>query len=370
MPRGGPIRFLRNVALVLTCMIGSWMFMPSWSISPHDRDAYIQNAFSRGRTVVTVMSYDREISKNVGSNMVSDSECTTLLLHWWLRRKASSHVLSLSSTSDEGINFTHIIEGANSAYREDVKDDPEQPWSPYFSKSVRLSDIAEGDLDEEINMRWFDPADKNLFHHEMHNFFTNIFVTGVVPEPGVVEIWGSKYINNIHELLSDPRKEHFSNATVWSKQIHQEMVLRQSKADMLASFRMVEDQHGVRFVVNEIKGRLASRSFPIRRRLLFFLGPLYSIAMIPISILAGLSDLIAPAMPFILLWLGIMFALFLYRRLVAYGFISRGRSDSNASSRKVWGPAGPVKTWSQLDEEKGVNLQRPKTVRLGKNWRD
>lgn len=148
------------------------------------------------------------------------------------------------------------------------------------------------------------------------------------------------------------------------------MVLRQSKTDMLASLKMMHDERGTHFIVNEIKGRLASRSYPIRRRLLFFLGPLFSIVMIPISLLVGISDLIVPVVPFILLWLGIMFALFMHRRLVAFGIIPQDRSDFSSTSRKAWGPAGPVRAWSQLDEEKGVSLQRPKTVHLGKNWRD
>lgn len=176
---------------------------------------------SRGRRIITVMGYNWEISKDVGFNLVSDGECTTLLLHWWLRRKAGSHVLSLSSTNDAGINLTYIIKEANAAYLEDIINDPDQTWYPYFSKSVRLNDIAEGDLNEEINMPWFDPADKNLLHHEMHGFSTSMFVTGVVPERGTVEIWESKYITNIHELLSNPKQEHFSNETVWAKQIHE-----------------------------------------------------------------------------------------------------------------------------------------------------
>jgi hypothetical protein len=348
-------------------MIGMWFFLPSPIIPSYQREAYIQNRFASGKTVITALEY-RPFLRYPGRIYSGEcSECSDVLVHWRLIESDDKLFLSSDFYVDPTIDITGILRDAvewNTQKRDD------QDWAPYFSGPLSMR-VPGGDLDEEINMPWFQVTDQKLVHYNMHNFDASIAIRAIVPEPGVFEIWRNAYV------------EPFFNATSQEQAIYDTMRLNMSETDYLASFEFGKDPNTTGVVVKHLAGELPSRTYPIRRALLVPLGPFIAI---PFVLIQPLLYLISPFIHYIVILLGLLVGFVCYHRMRQGGsisslfgglcwplqFIRRRQRKNRGGRRDVWGPTGPVSTKthrSWFDEERSAGLQRPDTVRLGRDWK-
>jgi hypothetical protein len=367
MPRVTPCRVLKVLSLPWIVMIGMWFFLPSPAVPSYQREAYIQNRFASGKTVIMALEYTPFLRHPGRIYSGECSECSDVLVHWRLIKSGDSSFLSSGFYEDRTIDMTKIL---RDAVEYNTQKQNDQNWAPYFSDPLSMN-VPGGDLDEEINMPWFQVTDQKLIHYNMHNFETSIAIRAVVPEPGVLEIWRNAYV------------EPFLDATSQEQAKYDTMRLNVSETDYLASFQFGKDPRTSRVIVKHLAGELPSRTYPIRRALLVPLGPFIAI---PFILIQPLFDLISPYFNFIVVWFGLLVGLVSYRRMRQSGsisslfgglcwplqFIRRRQRKNRAGRGDVWGPSGPVDTKTHrnwFDEERLVGLQRPDTARLGRNWK-
>lgn len=371
MPRVTPCRVLRLLVLPWIVLFSLWLFLPSPTISPHQRAAYIQNTLTSGHSLISVVDYMpfRKDPRSVYSGECS--ECSSLLFHWRLVQADNNILLRLNRYTSKWdaarINITGILDDARQ-WNVKQHDPDRKEWTPYFSGPLKLPEIAAGNDDEEINLPWFAAADKNLFHYDMHGFTSSpIILRAISPKPGVVEIWNFAVVfevmkQHFKRVLEDGTPVPSNRPRAWEK-LYDDLRLNERGAGLVATFRLPEAAAIKDVVVEELKGELASRTYPMRKALLFPLGPIISI---PFFVVGVLSDLFAPLFPFAVLTL-VIYVLYQLTRCI----IGR-RRRAGIEKRRVWGPTGPVeaKHWGNgFDEEKEVGLQRPQTVRLGRSWK-
>jgi hypothetical protein len=354
MPRVTPCRTLKVLALPWIVMVGMWFFLPSPSVSLRQRDAYIQNRIASSKTVITAVNYE-PFKRAPGRTYSGEcSECSDLLIHWRLIKSGHSLLLASSYYEHSPINITKILGEAakwNAAAWE-----AEEKWIPYFSRPLVLEHIPGGSTDEEINLPWFQMTDQKLMHYNMHNFEASLKARAIVPEPGVLEIWRSAYVEPFLYSM-DPEQAAYDK-----------LKFNKSETDYLASFQFVSDQKPTRVIVNHLAGELPSRTYTIRKALLFPLAPVYSILLMPVLMI---FDPLSPFFYIFVVCFSLLVGFVCYRR-IREGGLWRRRRQNRGGRRDVWGPTGPVnrqthRSW--FDEEKTVSLQRPDTVRLGRNWK-
>jgi hypothetical protein len=357
-------------------MIGMWFFLPSPAIPPHQRDMYIQDRLASGKTVITALDY-LPFRRDPRSTYSGEcSECSDLLIHWRLFTRGRDVLIRLSDYDDRDvINMTDII---RESITWDAGKSPrsEQKWRIYFSDRFNIHSVPGGSAEEEINMPWFHTVDQSLNHYNMHGFNADIMVRVVVPQPGVLEIWRGAFVDDAIDATPYTGQRSSVDPT------HEYMMLHKSETDLLASFQITDGQEPV--VVKHLAGYLPSRTYPIRKALLFPLGPFIAI---PFILFAELTEFLSPFFYFIVVWLGLLVGLVCYRRILKGGsvasifgglcwplqFVRRRQRKNRSRNKHVWGPTGPVgmkKPRSWLDEESEVGLQRPETVRLGRDWKN
>lgn len=357
-------------------MIGVYFFLPTPAIPPHQRDAYIQKKLASGNTVITAVEFApfREESKDICY------DCTDLMIHWRLVNRGRNVMLHFSESSGS-VNMTKALELARDWNHERWKSRSEQKWTPYFSVPMTMNGIPGGSLGEEIAMPWFHDVDQKLIDYNMHNAQASVFVRAVVPEPGIVQIWRSKYVDwalkttvesarsSDDDFLRTPEK---SPAQV----SYEQMMLYKQETDFLASFHLVESWENTLVVMEHLAGELPSRTYTIRRALLVPLGPFVAI---PFIMANELYEVMPPFLWFVLVMLGLIFAVIFYPKMLETGNIPslsrlcwplrvfRRRRKQQSARKQVWGPTGPVdmgKEDSLFDEESEIGLRRPDTARL------
>lgn len=267
---------------------------------------------------------------------------------------------------------------------------PEDPWTTWVSENVTINGVPSGEEDEEVNMPWFDSVDKKIIQYDMHNADASIVVVGIMPEPQVLEIWDAGTFHEAQDFVMhhDVLPEDIN--TEFQVLAHRYMVQNKKPADMLASLKIVDTRDANNVLVKSIAGQLPSRTIGIRRALLFWLAPVYSFGSLPVYLILDLFDIISPFLPFLVIWLGCIVGLVVYRRMQEGGSPSRalggllcplnsvlwfvGTLRRRGSQRSaVWGPAGPVdvkthRKW--FDEEKSIGLERPQQPQDSRGRRD
>jgi hypothetical protein len=366
-------------------MIGMWFFFPSPIIATQQRQAYIQNKLTSGKTVITVLDYAPLVEDSPSAYKGScNFECEALLVHWRLILTEQSTLLRLSDyDSGEDVNLTNIL-GEAKAWNTRGKSWLGRDWVPYISPPLDLGLIPSGSTGEEINMPWFHVPDQKLIFHEMHNTYASILVHAVVPEPEVVEFWRGPYVEHAGISAETKAQRNFASASPHEpleKITYEIMESNKQQLDLLASFQVLDSQKsGRRVMVKALAGELPSQTYPIRRALLVPLGPFIAIPFILFGVFAGFMS---PFLPYVLIWLSLLVGLVCYRRMLEGGSISscfgrmcwsfdflRWRRRGGSQEKQVWGPTGPVdvkKHEKWFDEEKEIGLQRPQTVRLSKD---
>jgi hypothetical protein len=355
-------------------MVGMWFFLPSPVVPSHQREAYIQNRFASGKTVITAVEYAPFLRHPGRVYSGECSECSDLFIHWRLIRSGHNFLLSSSYYEYSTINMTGILREAAEWNTKGGK--YAENWVPYISGPLVMDGVPGGEDDEETTMPWFHVTDRKLIHYDMHNFQTSLTARAVVSKPGVLEIWRSAYVESFFEDWpldsADPEQGIYDN-----------MRIKKSETDHLASFQFVDDREITRVIVKHLAGELPSRTYHIRRALLVPLGPFITI---PFILVALLFELLSPFFYFIVVCLGLLVGLVWYRRVLQGGptssyfgglcwplqLIRRRQRKTRSRRRDLWGPTGPVGTKthrSWFDEEKMVGLQRPDTVRLGRGWK-
>ena len=385
MPRLSPCRVLRILAFPWIFMFALWCFLPSPTVSDGQRVAYIQNALSSGRTVITMLEYPsfkRQVGRTYGGEC---GECDTILPHWRLEAVKNDILLHLNNEDwyKADINITGTLKDAQLEFSR-TSHVSEGKWVPYFSKEIKLPNIPGGSPDEEINLPWFAGVDQNLFHHDMHGMDASITLHAVVPTPGVVEIWKSSAVELAAGNVPTEHDRYVAIDGLAGIKMYKVLLQRQN-LDRLAVLKVPEPAKVKTIVVEELEGDLPSMTYPIRKFLLFPLGP---IIIFPFLLFQLVYGFVYPVWPAIY----VLFAV--YTPIVFYYWIKSGRPqiwswlttfwmtrwlfacgrrrNARAKNRDVWGPAGPVgvnSTRGSFDEEKVVGLQRPQTVRLGRDWK-
>jgi hypothetical protein len=353
-------------------MLGLWFFLPSPVIPPHEREAYIQDKLVSGHAVITALEYKPFLRYPGRIYSGECSECSDILPHWRLRASGPDLLLSASYYYDgsSSLNLNDVLRDATQWHDRTWAG---QEWKPYFSPPLSFDGVPGGDMDEEINMPWFDVTDQKLIHYNMHNFEMFLNIRAVVPEPGVVQIWRNAYIEPI---LHD-------TTAVDEQVVYTDLNNKKGDFDLLASFQVQDKAKGAHVHVKYLAGALPSRTYPIRRALLVPLGPFIAI---PFILLEGLLEPLSSSFLYIVILCSFLVGIVCYRKMLergpastSYGNMLRpfhffsGNSSTRNKRRGVWGPTGPVdlgKKWNKFDEENEIGLQRPKTVRLGRDWKD
>jgi hypothetical protein len=372
MPRATPCRALKVLALPWIVMIGMWLFLPSPVVQLQQREAYIQNRISASKTVITALNY-KPFKKDAYSIYSGEcGECDDLLIHWQLIKSGHSLLLASSYYKNSNVNITKVLYDAEKWNAEEWE--VNEKWVPYYSEPLAMDGVPAGSTDEEINMPWFQMTDQKLMHYNMHNFEVSITARAIVPIPGVLEIWRSAYVESfLYDL----------NSTDQEQATYKKIRANKSEPDFLASFQLVSDRHTPRVIVNHLAGELPSRTYPIRKAILFFLAPVYSILFMPVMML---FDPESPFFYVIVVCLSLFVSLVCYRRIRQgetiisccgrlcwpLQFIKRRQRKNRTGKRGLWGPTGPVdkkthRSW--FDEEKMMGLQRSDNVRMGSNWK-
>jgi hypothetical protein len=348
-------------------MLGLFFFLPSPAISPHQRNAYIQQKIASQSTVITAIDYTIFRQDRHSIRTEDCYECSALLVHWRLVTHGQVSILDMSDYDDYGkVNIAKTLQDAVEWNNKDTTATGNQ-WTPYFSDPLVIDGIPAGDVDEEISMPWFHITDQKLVHYNMHNNRVSFIAYVVVPAPEVIEVWRGAFVER--ELNSTSEQVAYDN-----------MMLHKLDTDLLGSFRFVKDSSTTRMVVQHLSGDLASRTYPVRRALLVPLGPFIAL---PFILIAQFFEFLGPMFYYFLIWLGILVAFVGYRRMLEGGstssccgrvclpFHSLRRKQTKIRSRTggVWGPAGPVDSNKQpnwVDEEKEIGLQWPGMARLGR----
>ncbi|KAF2638650.1 hypothetical protein P280DRAFT_76109 [Massarina eburnea CBS 473.64] len=430
MPRITPCRILKLFLLPWIVLFGVWFFLPSLPVSVSERNSYIANALSTGRTLITVHKWDHafEVSNNRGQMEEGESGDTTHIgIRWQLQPNKKSHVETDLQVGDTLLHLSQMSADANAFF---AKNDPEGTNSiPYFTKSLH-SRVRAGGTNHPYNMPWFTSSDRVLLFHEFIGSSADIDFCIIIPKPGVLQLWKRLVVNEVLERI---RKQHdftgqsrsdidpmdsleFPNANkVWSETYDSLVLEHRNDGGMIAEFKDGKSQDeksgfsGVSLVQAEMPvGDLPSRTFPIRRALVFPLGPtpyiisyaLYSIYLFGAFVLwpYGVSALAIYVLSVIGMWIRAGRPDFMDWSS-RYGLTSfwfsccacciRLRERRRARKmKKVWGPAGPLlesekmmRRGGELDVEKGgrlgkketsVGLQRPVNAKLGykKEWRN
>ncbi|KAH7411722.1 hypothetical protein DE146DRAFT_251727 [Phaeosphaeria sp. MPI-PUGE-AT-0046c] len=359
MPRVTPCRCLKLLALPWIVMSGLWLFLPSPSIPPQQRDAYIERKFASGDTVITAIDY-KPFLRHPGRIYSGEcSECSDAFIHWRQRTSGTKLTVDVSDFgSDATIQVTDLFKlGADWHNR-----NPGQ-GVPYVSKSFGLNDIPGGELGEEVAMPWFQEVDQKLIDYNMHNMRVRLSVRAIIPKPGNLEIWRNAYVEPI--WFDDPLSAY------------ERILKNKTTTDHLATFQLTSHGGSSSLAVLHLTGDLPSRTYPIRRALLFPLGPFIGI---PFVVIPSLIEVFAPFSYLIIIWLGAVVGIFCYRRVIEGGQIDTcfgglccpGRRHKKKNKTGVWGPTGPMDSKNlrrSFDEERAVGLQRPQSVRLGKRWK-
>lgn len=344
-------------------MLGLFFFLPSPVIPLHQRDAYVQQKLESGSTVITAIDYSPFRKEPVDSRPEICYECSDLLLHWRFFTHGQTAHLDLSDQTDRAIDIATILKDASKWNKEGMSGTADQ-WIPYLEYPLFLKGLPAGDADEEINMPWFHDTDQKLMHYNMHNFLVSIVAYAVVPEADVLEIWRGAYVQHALDSRSGQADQHKYKL---GQVAYDNMTLHKSDTDLLASFDFKDGPFTQRVVVRHLSGSLASRTYPIRRALLVPLGPFIAT---PFIIINEFIEALGPILWYTLVLFSLLAALISCRKL---HIVRRRQSDTRSRPMNVWGPSGPVESTKQrnwLDEEKETGLQRPKTMRVGRSWRN
>ncbi|KAF1952989.1 hypothetical protein CC80DRAFT_596139 [Byssothecium circinans] len=429
MPRITPCRVLKVLLLPWIVMFGLWFFMPSFPIAPSDRNTYIQNALSAGQPIITAHGGDRSWEED-GMYHLSQADYgdgTHLGVRWQLAtsKKGDGEVETDLQLSQTLLHLSQISSKASLHYSGNVTVEEKGEKTPYFTHTVRAT-VYKGETAHPYVMPWFVNADKVLFSYEFHGMTAQFDFTIIIPEPGVVQLWqrhvvapvlkrlrekhGFVNYEGVNQEVSDTNPELVKAKMVWWETFDYLRRNHRTDGGLIAEFKDVNGAETGKFKdMAKVKvdipvGDLTSRTFPIRRALIFPLGPtpmiisyaLYSIYLLGVCVFWPYGLFASE--------IYVLFVLGRWLRAGRPGFLEWSMNDGLTrfwfsccgccirlggrrrarKIRRVWGPAGPLldseKLMGELDDVErggkldtmagGIGLQRPVSAKLGnkKEW--
>jgi hypothetical protein len=313
MPRLTLLRALKLLLILWLVLIFVWVFLPSPEVPPPLRDKYIQNTLISGKTITTVHDWDHPTG-----------ECAAYAIDWQLIPDTRHDSLTLHIGTSH-INLTEPL-----VSHEDY---------PRFDIATRTTGVRSGDLNHMINMPWFDYADANLFHHQMHGFDSQLKIRLVATASGVVQVW-----------MNNDRIP--SNSDGWKQRGWHR------GTNLLGAFSGIEVERNSRSSVAGIEtsyftGRLPSRTYYFRSNLLEFLAPTLIVALYlfeTVIFQPGRIVLVC-LIPIIVLYALIVLCCWLVSGRPPFrGWSSRfpltryvfRKQRQKELPKRIWGPTGPV----------------------------
>ncbi|KAF2705826.1 hypothetical protein K504DRAFT_493690 [Pleomassaria siparia CBS 279.74] len=417
MPRTTPCRCLKLLLLPWIVMIGLWCFLPAFAMGDREREAYMSDRLSGGSPVTTV--------HNLRGLGVDDDRSDTGhgVIRWQLLERPArgnvnhkAAVLKIGHKQELDLELVMTkAQASNDAFRVDAA----QPkvrikieWAPLLGDPFEVLGVPAGSPEHMYNMPWFQRADKVLFHHEFHGFYTDMGLCTVVPAPGVIELWKRDVVQKaLRSTVPSLERGHGEKGRHDDGTEYREDVARIKELNDLSSVNEIKREtskqlepyrqgHGLlatfrdersdfrsidKISADTVRGELPSRTYPIRRALIFPLGPVPMILyVLSAFILPWLVTTFGP--PLLAVYALVVAFLWIYSGRPAFVdwsaqyWLTRfwfscwaGKSRRKASRRRrLWGPAGPV-----LDIEKqsatgleskhvrvDVSLQRPMNAKL------
>ena len=319
MPRITPLRILGFIPLAWLSLIFAWLFLPSPPIPRAFRDNHIQQTLGSGQIITTVHDWDAPAG-----------ECATFATDIQLvsTKRDDSVILRMGEAR---INLTDLV----------LHD------APYLSPRITAG-VRSGDLDHIINMPWFDYADANLFHHQMHGFPGDLHLRALVLRPQEVQIWKDA-----------PGFDIIKNPTTLDDQ--------RRAVGLLASLAKVQTVKGARssisgIEVSNVKGRLPSKTYHIRSTILEIIAPTLMILLVllELAVVPAAWYLLAFIGPFLVLYTVIVLAFWFgsgrppLREWSSRFLLTRGllaKSMKKRQRTRTWGPTGPVLEDSDIESD-------------------
>ena len=341
MPRITPLRILCLVVLAWLALVFAWLFLPSPQIPRALRSHYIQQTLGSGEAITTVHDWS-----------VQEGECAAYAIDWILEPKQDDDSVILH-VGEARINLTDHIIGRH---------------SPYLSFPITAR-VRSGDLGHIINMPWFDYADANLFHHQMHGFPGDLSTRVLtIPATKEVQIWKDSPSWRSWNTFSDPS----------------ELDEERRAVGLLASFSNLQTVKGARasisgIVVSDVKGRLPSKTYRLRSAILEVIAPTLMILFVLLEfvILPAILTFIGPciaiyAVLVLVCWIG--YGQPPFREWASRFFLTRGlfrQPTRNKRRKRTWGLTGPVldQSGSDTDDERKPSVKKPHVWMPSSNFR-
>jgi hypothetical protein len=311
MPRVTCLRVLYLIVLIWLCLIFAWFLLPSPQIPRSLRSNHIQATLRSGEIITTIHEWDRQVD-----------ECAAYAIDWQLEADHAHDSVTLR-LGKAHINLTHLA----------VQHSP-----PFLSDQLQAR-VRSGDLDHIINMPWFDYADANLFHHQMHGFHGQLNVRALVSDSKEVQIW--KDAASFNQFTGLAQLDDERRAT-----------------GLLATFSKVQTIKGARasisgIVVSGVRGRLPSKTYYLRSAMLEILAPTLTV------VLFLLETIVYPPALFLLMYTTPVVTVYAFVVLVCWFAQGqqpfndwsrtfpltrslRGKPSRKKRRKRTWGPSGPV----------------------------
>lgn len=322
MPRITLLRILGFIPLAWLCLIFAWLFLPSPQIPRAFRDNHIQQTLGSGQVITTVLDWDAPLG-----------ECASYAVDWNLVSNKRDDSVTLR-VGKARINLTDLV-------LHDV---------PYLSPRINAG-VRSGDLDHIINMPWFDYADANLFHHQMHGFPGDLHLRALVLNSQEVQIW--------------------KDAASWKTFKNPATLDDERRAvGLLATFAKVQNVKGARasisgIRVSDVKGRLTSNTYHIRSTILEIIAPTLMILLVLLefAVLPAAWYMLACIGPVIAAYVVIVLTFWFrsgrppFREWSSKSLFTRGllaRSTKERQRKKTWGPSGPILDNSDVESDQSL----------------
>ena len=319
MPRITPLRLLAFFPLAWLCLVFAWLFLPSPQVPRAFRDDHIQQTLVSGQVTTAVFDWDSPAG-----------ECASYAVDWSLLSNKKDDSITLR-VGEARINLTDLV-------LHDV---------PYLSPKLNAG-VRSGDLNHVINMPWFDYADANLFHHQMHGFTGDLHLRALVLRSQEVQIWKDAAS---WKIFKDPAGLDDERRAV----------------GLLATFAKVPNVKGGRasisgIEVSVLKGRLPSSTYQVRSTILDIIAPTLMILLflLELIVLPAAWYIFAFMGPVIAAYVVVVFAFWSasgrppFREWSGRFLLTRGllaKSTKKRQRGRTWGPSGPVLEDSDIESD-------------------
>lgn len=357
--------------------VALWALLPSSSIPYVQEQRHIKSVLETSNTLISVDSYPTVFNRTDTSG--------SYIFEWRLLRHVTSKnemELSLELSEKASINLADLIRRSEAFHFSKIKHSAIR--TPFFDPKALNVAIPWVDYMEssDVCLPWFDRADKVLFTHALHRNMRKVSLRLTVDERKVVEIWPASYVEHTLAELNKIRKKPEAAEYEEGQLIEEALQFLKESCHPIIQLEGGDMTKPEDFVVPYVRGNLPSKTYHIRKQLLARLGVTISIALIPLTVAIRLFSVLPQVILFLLIQGGlacggITLSAWLragrppFRQWCRTFGITRWMFFRSNKAKTVWGPAGPVASKradrSQWAGNEAAGLQRPKTVRLGRD---